>query len=320
MTTDTSLTTDHTDALAADDDTATDALSRARALELPDREAMLRRDPSVQRFWNQHRDLLIDAWVAWDADRSPVALDATLLDDDLRSAVVNAWADPTTEAAVLDLLREAAPGVYSVQFFDPERIHVLRDYLADAWDAGIPLRPPYGILLNRGGAMLDPRSEGHLAAPTYQRFQQMVNETYLRPIARLLFPEIMGFDTQAFGFSINYQPTTDTSIRPHTDASSVTLNINANLPGENFTGSSVDFLDQESGAVTSLTFEPGTAIIHRGNVPHTAQPITSGERTNLVLWLYGQGGSIPLFGEQPDHTPDERWSVPAVASDGHAPF
>lgn len=298
-------------------------LEHARALELPDREAMLRRDPSVQRFWIDNRQLLVDAWAGWETAESArtVTLDDSLLAPDLRAAVTQAWADPTKEHAVLDLMHEAAPGVFSFQFFDSKRIGELRDYLEAVWDAGIPTRPPYGIVLNRRGAMLDPKSEGFLAAPSFQSFYRLVMDTYMRPIARLLFPDIVRLDTQTFGFSIHYQPDTDTSIRPHTDASSVTLNVNLNLPGEEFTGSTVDFFDQATGEVAVLTFEPGSAMIHHGNVPHTAQPITSGERTNFVFWLFGEDGRVPMLGAPVAAiSPRERWTVPTAPQSTYAPF
>lgn len=298
-------------------------LQRARSLDRPQRQQMLERAPSVQQFWASNRGLLADAWSEWDASELPssLVLEDSLLDVDLRTAVMNAWEDPLTESGVRKLMHEAAPGVFSFQFFDPEKIQHLRNYLEQAWDAGIPLRPPYGIVLNRRGAMLDTRSEGSLAAPSFQAFYQVLMDTYMRPIARLLFPEIVGYDSQTFGFSIHYQPETDTSIRPHTDASAVTLNINANLPGETFEGSTVDFFDTETGNVTPLTFGTGTAMIHRGNVPHTAQPITAGERTNFVLWLFGESGRVPLGPQDAAAVgAHERWTKPEMPQDGYAPF
>ena len=181
-------------------------------------------------------------------------------------------------------------------------------------DAGIPLRPPYGIVLNRGGAMLDPRSEGYLAAPTFQAFYQDLMDRYMRPIARLAFPEVYGYDSQTFGFSIAWQAGKDTTLRPHTDASSVTLNINLNLPGEDFSGSAVRFFDQESRKVESLTFEPGTAMIHRGHVAHASEPITEGERHNFVLWLYGERGQTP-YSTRP--RPGTGWRRRAVEHSQH---
>lgn len=284
---------------------------------------MLRRDASVQRFWDDNRDLLRDAWAEWDAERGDRCFvpDDSLLDPKLRAAVRNAWDNPSTESAVRKLMDQASPDLFSFQFFDPERIADLRAYLEEIWDAQIPLRPPYGIVLNRRGAMLDPRSVGCLGAPSFQAFYRDLLDTYMRPIARLVFPEVMGCDTQTFGFSIHYRPDTDTSIRAHTDASAVTLNINLNLPDEDFTGSAVDFLDRTTGEVASLTFEPGTAMIHRGSVPHAAHPIESGERTNLVLWLFGDNGRMPFDMAVPEPAPaDERWTVPTTTQDAFAPF
>ncbi len=299
-----------------------DHLERARSLELPSRDAMLRRDRSVQVFWADHRQLLVDAWAEWDSGRTTtVALDDSLIHPPLRDAVAAAWADPSTESAVADLIDEPAPGVFAFQLFDPERLADLRGELEAMWDAGIPMRPPYGIVLNRKGAMLDLRSDGSLAAPSFQAFYRLLMDTYMRPISRLLFPEITGYDAQTFGFSINDRPETDTSIRPHTDASSVTLNINVNVPGEEFTGSTVDFLDAATNQVAALTFEPGTAMLHRGTIPHTAQPITSGERTNLVLWLFGENGSIPPgWVDGNDVDARTRWSTPTEPQGMYAPF
>tara|TARA_R110001592_G_scaffold228262_1_gene484730 strand:+ start:3008 stop:3922 length:915 start_codon:yes stop_codon:yes gene_type:complete len=299
-------------------------LQLARALELPTRQAMLYREPAVQNFWINNTDLIANAWSEWEAtsiDSSTFTLDDTLLDKNLREAVKQAWEDPSKELAVKALLHEVAPDVFQFQFFDPERLAVLRGYLEQVWNSQIPMRPPYGIVLNRRGAMLDSRSEGYLAAPSFQAFYNEILNTYMRPISRMLFPEVMGFETQTFGFSIYYEPNTDSSIRPHTDASAVTLNININLPGEEFTGSQVDFYHPYTGNIKSLTFKPGTAMLHRGNIAHAAKPITSGERTNFVLWLYGERGRLPAQGA-PRIPVDakQRWTNPNKPNDGYAPF
>jgi len=298
-------------------------LQAARALALPSREAMLHRAPSVQHFWDSNSELLRNAWREWEESEQGGAftLDSSLYDKRLRDAVLQAWEDPNKELAVKDLMQEVAPDVFMFQCFDPERLSELRGYLEAVWDAQIPIRPPYGIVLNRRGAMLDRRSEGYLAAPGFQAFYRELIDSYMRPISRLLFPEIMGYDSQAFGFSIFYTPDTDASIRPHTDASSVTLNINLNLPEEKFTGSEVDFYDQLTGQKIGLTFEPGTAMLHRGSVAHAARPITSGERTNFVLWLIGERGRLPRQDAQRVAIDaSERWIESTVAQDDYAPF
>jgi hypothetical protein len=300
-------------------------LQAARHLTFPAREAMLNRAPSVQQFWDKNQQLLESAWREWEEgerkERNDFTLDSSLLDQNLRHAIEQAWKDPTQELAVKDLLQEVSPGVFQFQLFNPERLAELRDYLEATAEANIPLRPPYGIALNRRGAMLDRRSEGFLAAPRFQAFYRELMDKYMRPIARLLFPEVLGYDTQTFGFSIEYQAGLDTSLRLHTDASAATLNINLNLPGETFTGSEVDFYDKVSGKVSRFSFKPGIAMIHRGSVAHAAQPIKSGTRSNLVLWLYGDRGQIPLRNYQATLADaEQRWTIPSAKQDKVAPF
>lgn len=299
------------------------ALQQARALALPSRNEMLKRAPTVQRFWDSNRVLLENAWQEWDELNKQLAdwVTESLISEPLRNAVALAWENPAREQAVANLWEEVLPGVYQAQLFDVEKLHLLRAYLDGVADAGIPLRPPYGIALNRNGGMLDARSEGYLAAPAFQEFYNLIMDKYMRPISRMLFPEIMGFDTQTFGFSIQYQEGMDTSLRPHTDASAATMNVNLNLPGETFKGSEVDFFNQETGKVTRTVFAPGVAMLHRGSVPHAAQPITGGSRTNMVLWLYGDSMQIPR-GVSLTSKADakSRWTVPSNPKDSFAPF
>ncbi len=301
---------------------ALQSLDRARAVERPTREAQLQRHPSVHHFWNSNKDLFEAAWVEWEASTGRAGvLDSSLFAPKLRAAVEAAWEDPTTEMDVKDLWTEVFPGVYEAQFFDPAKLAILRDYMSAAEDAKIPVRPPHGIMLNRGGVMLDQRSEGYFAAPSFQEFYSTLMETYMRPISRLLFPDIFGYDTQTFGFSIRWDPKKDVSLRAHTDASSVTLNLNLNLPGEEFSGSGVRFFDPQTRQISELSFEPGTALIHHGSVPHESMPITAGERSNFVLWLYGSHGQVARGGTPSANiAPKDRWTNPNAPSDGFAPF
>ncbi len=312
------------------------ALEQARSLELPSREAMLTRDHSVSQFWNNNRKLLEDAWAEWEIENKGDLLipDETLLDPRLRQAIKDAWENPEKENAVADLWDEIIPGVYVAQFFDPERLADFRKYLEEVANSQIPARPPYGIQLNRHGVMLDQRSEGHLAAPNFQAFYNDIMDRYMRPISRLLL-DTYGYDNQTFGFSIQYNPDKDRDLHAHTDASAATLNININLPDEKFTGSQVDFHDKTTGKVVQTVFESGKAMLHRGRVPHATHPITSGQRSNLVVWLYGERMQIPRGGAssygsfgssatavdvKEKVTARERWSIPNAPKDTFAPF
>ena len=312
------------------------ALAQVRGLTLPSREASLKREASVSHFWNSNRKLLEDAWAEWEIENkdSLLILDETLLDPRLRQAVKDAWENPKKENAVADLWEEIIPGVYSAQFFDLERLAEFRNYLEAVAHSQIPKRAPYGIQLNRYGIMLDQRSEGHLAAPNFQAFYTDMMDRYMRPIARLLLGTY-GYDNQTFGFSIQYNPDKDKDLHAHTDASSATLNININLPDEEFLGSQVDFHDKTTGKMVQTIFEPGKAIIHRGNVPHATHPITSGQRSNLVVWLYGDRMQIPRASSSSygsfnnsvstvvaseSITARERWTIPDEPKDTFAPF
>ncbi len=312
-----------TDMATTTNDKMKSALLKARAIDLPSRDETLRRSYKVQDFWRANAAMLVNAWREWEAAKNThrFPLNDSLLDPNLRDAVNAAWQEPDKETLVKTLWKEVSDGVFEAQFFDPSKLQELRGYLETTANSGIPARAPYGIALNRHGVMLDPRSEGYLAAPAFQDFYQVLMSYYMRPIARLLFPGVTGYDSQTFGFTIQYQSGMDTSLQPHTDASAATLNINMNLPDEPFTGSQVDFYDRKKNKVERVVFEPGRALIHRGNVLHTAQPITSGTRSNMVLWLYGKQMQIP-----PQHmstkqdVADVRWRQSMEALDTYAPF
>lgn len=47
-------------------DATNGALLQARSLVLPSRDEMLKRAPSVQRFWDSNRLLLETAWHEWE--------------------------------------------------------------------------------------------------------------------------------------------------------------------------------------------------------------------------------------------------------------
>jgi len=299
-------------------------LDQARRLRVPTREEQLRRDPYVYHFWETNDKLLERAWGEWSETQAPAlpTLDSSIYHPDLRRAIEEAWKDPSDkEHTVRSLWKEVAPGVYQCQFFDPDKIHQVRAYLDEAAKAGIPTRPPHGIVLNRHGFMIDPRSYGYLAIPQFQEFYRDLIDTYMRPLGRLFFPDYIQNedDTDSFAFSIAYQAGKDQSIRQHTDASSLTLNINLNLPDghEEFSGSSLYFVDPETGKKHYVDFAPGVAIMHRGATQHAALPITSGERSNLVLWLFGKQhryGGLPYAYEM---SPEDRWTKP-VLDDGTA--
>lgn len=312
------------------------ALEQARQLQLPSRDEMLRRDAKVYDFWNHNEKTLETAWKEWNAnDETALALpnlDSSLINPKLRKAVEGAWNDPENrekhEKAIKELWKEVAPGVYAIQFFDMEQLSKLRQWFDTVAEAGIPTRPPYGIVLNRRGMMIDPRSVGYLAAPDFQTFYKMLVDEYVRPLGRLFFPENIREtdDSESFAFSIQYQGEQggDKLIRHHTDASTVTFNLNLDLE-KTWTGSSLIFMNQK-GMVTEVAWEPGMACMHLGKTMHAALPIETGTRSNWVIWTFQDGGGRgygnPLAsaadGRYPTEyqlTPEERWTKPVANPD-----
>ena len=195
---------------------STTLLKKARNVPRPSRDAMLVRDPSVHQFWNDNEKTFEAAWSEWEQNggHENITLDRSLYAPALRRAIEQAWKDPTQETSVRDLWTEVFPNVYKAQFFDPEKLSILRDYLDKVADAGIPLRPPYGISLNRGGAMLDPRSEGYLAAPTFQAFYQDLMDHYTRPVCVCFFRMSMDMTARHLGFQFNGRPAKIQSYSP----------------------------------------------------------------------------------------------------------
>ena len=342
----------------------TSTLDHVRSnLVLPTREETLRRDSKVYEFWNTNDKLLEKAWKEWD-NSDPKALKLPTLDDSiinpkLRDAMNRAWeiigsshnedgmnVDPTgtcandndddkeklfeeIESNIKDLWEEVVPGVYAIQFFDLNEIHKIQEWFAAVSESGIPTRPPYGIVLNRQGFMIDPRSIGYLGSPKFQDFYMntLIN-SYVRPLGRLFYPKFIQQhdDSESFAFSIQYQAGGDESIRHHTDASTITFNINLDLE-QTWTGSSLYFWNSETHERNEVEWKPGYAIMHLGRTLHAATPIKSGTRSNLVMWTfgtktnmaYGSSGS-PLtlddgsYPEEYQMKPQDRWTKPSESS------
>lgn len=51
----------------------------------------------------------------------------------------------------------------------------------------------------------------------------------------------------------------------------------------------------ETWRLVQISFEPGMVIMHRGQHKHEALPLTSGERVNLVVWLFAVDGACLGF-------------------------
>ena len=209
------------------------------------------------------------------------------------------------EAPLVALLRPAGPrNVWRLPLFTAEFCGRLLEELTHYEESGIPLRRPNGM--NRYGAILD--QLGMEASLDY------LTRRFLRPLGQMLYPTLIGHGDadEHYGFAVRYKRGEDVSLAEHTDASVLTLN--ANLGYRGFSGGAVAFgglrflkgpeeaeaaraVEAHSAAADSSAaeatvdfaqFEPGEAILHLGSHYHSALPIDSGERANLIVWLMGR--------------------------------
>lgn len=320
-------------------------------------------------FWNEHGSLIQQAWREWEMEHATTLSD---FDNDIKEqgwmnaplleAIDVAFAKPSeeSEAAVKSLWTnnesegtssQVMPkGVHAMQLLSPRGIAYLRNLLELAVESGIPTRRPNGM--NRHGVILDSNVYGAVPVePIVKRVEEIIDRI-ARPVGRMLFQDRIGCkdDVDYYAFTISYDSTSantrsiqpkDMELKEHRDASVVTLNINLNLPEENYGGSEVffrgypeadswgsnDFLssdskDEEDGGGI-VTFSPGMGIIHLGAHRHGSLPINSahsnsssegeqpsdGKRFNLVIWLFGNQGDVRIAPYPKDEqlTADQRW-------------
>ncbi len=295
----------------------------ARALIPPTPVAKSDGEFEEAEFYQRHGELLRAAW------REHGLADASLAD--FRSAVVapslaaavealREQPSPEREAAVRALFNETAPGVFCGQLLRADAIAGLRAELARVAASGIPTRRPNGM--NRYGVILDDEVDGAVSNGL-AAFVRALVDAYVRPLGRMLFPELVGAedDKEQFAFTVRYRPDEDATLAEHRDASVVTLNLNLNAPGEGYGGSALAFQDaREPSARHTVEFTPGMALIHQGALRHAALPIEHGARENLIVWLFGDDGYVRAapHPEAERLSLGERWDLPRHGSFLHS--
>jgi len=87
---------------------------------------------------------------------------------------------------------------------------------------------------------------------------------------------------------VRYTVGSDESLSPHYDNSEITLNVNL---GIDFDGGELAFAAHHSGGSSTCREYyhewrgVGHGVLHLGERVHSALPIASGERENLVVWM-----------------------------------
>uniref|UniRef100_A0A7S0FLZ6 Fe2OG dioxygenase domain-containing protein n=1 Tax=Minutocellus polymorphus TaxID=265543 RepID=A0A7S0FLZ6_9STRA len=314
---------------------AVSALEQVRCLDVPAATATANAEFEHSDFWEDNGHTIREAWVELETDGGPpanLAL-ANIVDPSLREAIESARDNPTlaNEENVLSSFVEAGPlgkGLaYKSHLLTPAGASALRSELDKATSSGIPLRRPNAM--NRYGCIIDKDVDGAVSLSSLTAFVEDLIDNIARPVGRALFNDTVGAkeDVEHFTFTIRYNAEEDMELKEHRDASVFTLNINLNLPEENYDGSSLYLLDEEyigndgTGTRHLIEFEPDMLLIHRGSVRHAALPISSGTRHNIIIWLFGEDGQVRVapYDEEDRLAVEQRWgrNVREIEIDRH---
>jgi len=202
----------------------------------------------------------------------------------------SAWFDQSllaalgNESALRSLVRREHRDaeVYSFPFLQPAFATMLLEEARHFAASGLHNPKPngmnnFGILWNHIGMK-----------PLFSRLLEAV----LLPITRLLFPDIGGGSADVHhSYLVHYDEQSDPQgLDMHHDSSDITFNAALSEP-DSYTGSGLRFCGLHSArSYRRHTFtyrhELGRAILYDGRMRHAAEPIQSGERTNLVMWIH----------------------------------
>ena len=301
------------------------ALEKARALasELPSRHNASKNNGEDEQhyWWVANADLFEQARVEY-GPLHPSLYDfeanvASFIQPKILAAVAECEAAaaagrPVDESTLEGLLKPAgAPNVWRLPLLTERFCNLLIEELRHYEASGIPLRRPNGM--NRFGAILD-----HLGLESSLSY---LSRRFVRPLGQYLYPWLIS-KTDAdehYAFIVKYKKGEDVSLAEHADASVLTLNANLGVPG--FTGGSLGFkgtrwVDANPQSMPESTvdfsdFTPGEAILHLGGQYHSARPIESGERANLIVWLHGPHEVVRFAAhDEADRlTAAQRWSA-----------
>ena len=261
-------------------------IDEARALQPP--QDTLQKDGfrENQNFWHTHERLIAKAWTEFGLGDTELAdFQEEFIDPDLLEAIKAVRAEPTAEneARLRNMWKQLLPGVYTCQIFTPNFVRKFRAEIERHRTSGIPMRRPNSM--NRYGLVLNENNNLHNLMKTFVA-------KFSGPLAQMLLPNNVGpEDCKNFhAFTVRYVNGEDVALSLHRDTSIATLNVNINNPEDAFEGSQLYFYELGKPQIPAnqhfISFEAGKALIHLGDQMHEAMPITSGERTNLIVWMY----------------------------------
>lgn len=181
------------------------------------------------------------------------------------------------------LLVEIRDGLWTFSMFTLEFCKLLEEELAHFEASGLPKARPNSM--NRHGILLPELGfNEHL-------FDQLLLD--IDALGSKFFP----FHTETldsyrvFTVKYDYEADGDRDLALHFDNAEVTFNVNI---GGKWDGGQVKFFGDfdkrtDPNLEASVTLQRGHAVIHAGIELHQAEPITAGQRHNLIIWCRSSG-------------------------------
>ncbi|KYQ99938.1 putative prolyl 4-hydroxylase alpha subunit [Tieghemostelium lacteum] len=169
-------------------------------------------------------------------------------------------------------------GLYSFKIFNMDFCSKLLEEIENFRDSGLPTARVNSM--NNYGLVLDEIG--------FTSFFQELREGYLSLFTALLYPNHYGDRLDSHhAFIVQYAMEKEVDLGFHYDESNVTLNL---CLGKQFTGGSLYFKGilnepKTHNELLEVQHSVGTALFHIGVHRHGVNSLTSGERTNLILWL-----------------------------------
>lgn len=290
------------------DDEPSSALTRARSLNAPHPTTTSKGDLEDHSFWHEHETLLQDAI----SEYGPLHEELYEYNQEFQDAFVN----PVLMKAIRhknlgqlsSIVQETdAPGVFVVPIFTREFTTKIIKELNHYEASGIPIRRPNSM--NRHGMILSQIG--------FENLLKKLSSNIFQPLARLLFSEfVSSLDLmEHYSFIVRYKPGMDRNLTSHTDHSSITFNVCLeNTMDEKVlyfnkrVHSNVDQrIARDQPTLVSLS-SPGLALIHLGQHEHGVLRV-HGERTQMVLWMYGKDGYVRVAPYENHEILPHEWEV-----------
>lgn len=175
--------------------------------------------------------------------------------------------------------RDHGQKVFSFPVFTDEFCLLLLQELKHLKSSKLPLNIPNSM--NKEGVLLDELG--------FTPFIDRLRLEYLNPLCERLFPgkyEKFPLDSHR-AFVVLYQEGGDTGLHSHFDNAEITLNVSLSDEHEDgeliFNGLKTE--PERQSNIFAYQHVLGRGVLHRGSHIHSALPISSGDRWNLIIWM-----------------------------------